>query len=85
MREVRQVSEFGWYRPCKSVAMEVQTGEVGEVSEFGWYFPSETVVGDAQPQEVRQVAEFGRQCAVQRAARGHSKDEYRLDALRSST
>ena len=35
--QVGELSEFGWYRPTKAVAVEVQLQEVGELSEFGWY------------------------------------------------
>ena len=35
MREVGQLSEFGWYRPGETVVREAQHSEVGQVSEFG--------------------------------------------------
>jgi len=37
LRKSGQVSEFGWYRPTKTVVTEVQLLEVGEVTEFLWY------------------------------------------------
>ena len=61
MSEVGQVSEFGWYRPTKSVAREVEAAARLErlPSSDSVLTRLRLLVLEVQQPEVGQVSEFG--------------------------